>query len=76
MNRIKKEIRKREMKLESDYPFLPYYVKGKSCFDVGNICVEGVTVDSENATVTRCLNILVEKYKLLRNGKLVMEGDE
>ena len=76
MNRVKKEIRKKGIKLESDYPYLPYYIKGKSCFDRGYICVEGVTVDSENATVTRDLNIINEKYKLLRNGRLVMEGDE
>ena len=40
MNRLKKEIRKKGIKLESDYPFMPY--NG----------IEAVKVDSENATIS------------------------
>lgn len=40
MNRLKKEIRKSGVKLESDYPFLPF--NG----------IETVKVDSERATIS------------------------
>lgn len=71
MNRFKKEIRKRGIKLESDYPELPYYVKGKSCFEPGYICIESVFVNSETATVTEFYNVGVDKLiTMKRNGKL------
>ncbi len=40
MNRLKKEIRKKGVKLESDFPFLPF--NG----------IETIKVDSENATIS------------------------
>lgn len=40
MNRLKKEIRKKGIKLESDYPFMPY--EG----------LEAVKVDSEKVTIS------------------------
>lgn len=40
MNRLKKEIRKKGVKLESDFPFLPF--NG----------IETINVDSENATIS------------------------
>lgn len=49
MNRFKKYIRTKGIKLESDYPWLPY--------DYKNITVEGVRVDSENAVVIQYLNV-------------------
>jgi len=70
MNRVKKEFRKKGIRLECDYPTLPYYLKGKSCFEPGYIFVDGVTVDSKTATVKRFLNIIVEKYTLQRNGDI------
>ena len=70
MNRIKKEIRRKGIKLEIDYPFLPYYIKGKSPFEPGNICLEAVVVNSETAEVYEYLNVIVCRHKLLRNGDL------
>ena len=71
MNRFKKEIRKKGIKLESDYPVIPYYVKGKSCFEPGNICIRSVFVNSETATVTVFYNVGVDKLiTLKRNGEL------
>lgn len=70
MNRIKKEIRRKGIKLEMDYPFLPYYVKGKSPFEPSNICIEAVVVNSETAEVYEYLNVIVSHYRLSRNGNL------
>lgn len=49
MNRFKKYVRIKGIKLECDYPWLPY--------DYQNIAVEGVRVDSENAIVIQSLNV-------------------
>ena len=49
MNRFKKYVRTKGIKLECDYPWLPY--------DYQNIAVEGVSVDSENAVVIQYLNV-------------------
>lgn len=68
MNRFKKEIRKKGIRLESDYPWMPYYIKGNSPFDVGNICVECVSINAENATVTTVYNTLVTRVRMNRNG--------
>lgn len=46
MNRFKKEIRKRGIKLEADFPFLPF--EG----------IEAVHVDSERATISTYYNFL------------------
>ena len=70
MNRLKKNIRRKGIKLNSDYPCLPYYVKGKSMFEPGYICVEDVKVVSETATIFRFLNIGREIITLERNGEL------
>lgn len=40
MNRFKKEIRKKGFKIASDYPWLPYQLKGKDCFEPGNILID------------------------------------
>ena len=66
MNRFKKEIRKRGFKLESDYPWMPYDIKG-SFMKPGYICLESVTVDSENAIVYRRYNVLSEEHIFLRD---------
>lgn len=70
MNRVKKEFRKKGIRLECDYPTLPYYIKGKSCFEPGHIFVDMVTVNSEVAIVRRYLNVITEKYTLQRNGSI------
>lgn len=67
MNRFKKELRKRNIKLECDYPTLPHYIKDNSPFDVGNICIEGIVVNSEACTVTEYTNVIIEKYRVNRD---------
>ena len=70
MNRLKKELRRRGIKLECDYMEMPYFIKGKSIFEPGYIFIDGITVDSETATVKVFLNVIVETYRLLRNGDI------
>lgn len=70
MNRVKKELRHKGIKLECDYMEMPYFIKGKSIFEPGYIFIDGITVDSETATVKVYLNVIVETYKLLRNGDI------
>lgn len=70
MNRIKKELRRKGIKLEVDYPTLPYYIKGKSCFERGYIFLDGIYVNSEEGIVKRYLNIGIETIRLTRTGKL------
>lgn len=75
MNRIKKEFRRKGLKLECDYEHLPYYIKGQSCFDVGNICIESVAVKSETATAVVITNTMVEIITMGRDGQLTSEWD-
>lgn len=70
MNRFKKELRRKGIKLEHDYPWLPFYVKGKSCFDPGNICIEAVIVKSETASVSIVTNVMTTELKVSRKGDL------
>lgn len=70
MNRVKRELRKRGIKLECDYPTLPYFIKGNSIFEPGYIFVDGVSVNSETATARVYLNVIVEIFRLQRNGEL------
>ena len=70
MNRVKKEFRRKGYKLDYDYPEMPYFINGKSIFEPGYIFIDGITVDSETATVKIFLNVIVETYRLLRNGDI------
>lgn len=70
MNRLKKELHRKGIRLAKDYPELPYFIKGKSIFESGYIFVDDVVVESETATVYVYLNVLVETYTLLRNGNV------
>ena len=70
MNRFKKELRKKGVKLECDYPMLPCLIKGKP-FEPGYIFVDGVSVDAEKAEFTVHLNILDQRTRVLRNGNFV-----
>ena len=72
MNRFKKELRKKGFKFESDYPWLPYYVKG-DFGKPGNICLEGIFVNSEYATVVELYNVGEYLYEIQRNGKVVVK---
>ena len=51
MNRFKKELRKQGVKLENDYPWLP--------FDMGSVTLETVSVNSELCTVTKYFTSIV-----------------
>ena len=70
MNRVKREIRKRGIKLSMDYPWLPYYIKGKSCFETGNIFVDDVYFDSTKATAVVVYNTIIISYTLTRSGEI------
>lgn len=64
MNRFKKELRKKGVKLECDYPYMPYRV-GQ------NIYMEDVYVNSEKATVTEFLNVIDNCWRMTREGELI-----
>lgn len=70
MNAFKKYLHRCGVKLEQDYPFLPFYLKGKSCFEPGYILIEGVSVNAEKATFTQVYNVAVEVTKVNRDGTL------
>ena len=72
MNRLKKELKKKGIKLECDYKWLPYYTKG-DFGKPGNICVEGVSVVSNTATVYIFYNVIVEKLTMNRSSELVKQ---
>ncbi len=72
MNRLKKELRKRGIKLASDYEHLPFCLKG-SFMEPGNIFVDDIVVNSEEAKVIRYLNIGVEITTLKRNGEFSVD---
>lgn len=70
MNRIKKEFKKRGFKLENDYEYLPYYLKGKSVMDRGYVILDAVQVVREQAMLVRVLNIGIEIYSMQRDGSI------
>ena len=76
MNRVKKEIKKKGIKLESDYPYLPFYLKGKSCFEPGYLLLIGIQVKSETTEVFESLNTMTVRYKLTRKGELEVMYDD
>lgn len=49
MNRFKKELRKRGIKLECDYPYLPFEEK--------SIMIEGITVGNETCLLYQHANV-------------------
>lgn len=65
MNRFKKEIRKRGYKLESDYPCMPYDIKGKFG-EPGHIALDSVTVNTERCEIFCVFNVIVEKVVFSR----------
>lgn len=71
MNRFKREMRKKGVKLASDYPMLPFYIKGKSCFEQGYIFVDDVVTESETASVYVVTNVAVKRITMLRNGNVI-----
>ena len=67
MNRVKKELRKRGIKLECDYEYLPCDL-GK--LGGGALFIEAVRVDSEKAIVTEYYNVDVCKTIMDRQGEI------
>ena len=53
MNRFKKELRKAGVKLECDYPFLPY--------EQGSCTIDSIAVNSEECSVTHYFTSLIVK---------------
>lgn len=72
MNRVKKVLRKKGIKLACDYPVLPYDVVGRF-LEPGHIFIDDVVVNSEKATVTNYLNVIVERRTLQRNGEIITD---
>lgn len=70
MTRLKKEFKKRGFKFEEDYPYLPYFIRGKSIFDRGYIFIDGIGLNKETATYYECLNVMTMATKLNRDGSL------
>lgn len=67
MNRFKKEIKKQGIKLESDYPWLPY--------DNGNVTVDAVRVNTEKATIIVYYNTsIVMRYVMRNDGALIIDS--
>ena len=69
MNAFKRYIRKKGIRLESDYETLPYDVQG-TFGKPGHIFLDGVTVNSEKATITEYLNVMDVVYKVTRSGEI------
>ena len=69
MNRLKKVLRQKGIKLNTDYEYLPYNIKGEF-MKPGNIVIEDVAVNSETATIYEVLNIGISVSRLSRNGKI------
>lgn len=62
MNRFKRELRLRGVKLENDYECLP-------C-PCGSVSVEAVMVSAECATVTHVFNVMAVTQRMNRDGTL------
>lgn len=64
MNRFKKYVRNKGIKLEQDYPYLPFELP--ICFQ----SIESVIVDAEHATVKEVLSSGIGIIKFNREGEL------
>lgn len=62
MNRFKKELRRKGIKLECDYLWLPYEENG--------VFVEAVSVNSTGARWTEYTNVMATCFQLERNGSI------
>lgn len=62
MNRFKKELKKRGVKLENDYPYMP--------FDFGNTALEAVIVDAEKCTLSQLTSSMNVIYYYGRDMKV------
>ena len=71
MNAFKRYVKSKGVRLSSDYPWLPYYIRGKSCFEPGNIFIDDIYVNNEECTITTVYNTLVVKKQFHRDGSVV-----
>ena len=71
MNKYKKYIKSLGFKLKSDYPYMPYPVKGKSPFSPGYILIESIHVSAEHNCITVFYNVYDVSYYLNRAGELI-----
>ena len=69
MNRLKRYLRTKGVKLENDYTWLPYEV-------AYNIFIEGVYINSEKATITTYYNVIMNQQQLNRDGSITFISDE
>ena len=77
MNRFKKYLRSKGVKLESDYPPLPWCVsRQKDPYAPGYISIEGIFVNSEQATFTTFYNVLSDVTKVNRDGSFSDVADD
>ena len=67
MNRFKKYVREKGIKLEKDYPYLP--------FDLGTQSIEAVIVNAETATVREVLSSLIGVIRFDREGEMTYDID-
>ena len=66
MNRLKKELRKKGIKLACDFEYLPFEVSHSY-----KIYIDDIIVNSENASVTIVYNALIDTIILKRDGSII-----
>lgn len=68
MNRLKRELRKKGIKLACDFEFLPFEVSHSN-----NIYIDDVIVNTENASITIVYNTLIDTVILKRDGSFAFD---
>lgn len=68
MNRFKKELRKKGIKLECDYPYLP--------FEEGGLTIDTVRVNTETATVSIFSVSIDFQMRITKSGMIQLLSDE
>ena len=68
MNRLKREFRARGLKLECDYPALPY--------DLGSQSIHAVEVNSETATAMAYYSSFVLVYQMRYDGAVIVSHED
>ena len=64
MNRFKKELMRKGIKLEHQFDCMPYEVRS-------GIIIDSIIVDSENAIIHMYYNVIDLHYHMERNGSIV-----
>ena len=68
MNRLKKELQRKGVKLACNFDYLPFKVSHSN-----NIYIDDVIVNSENASVTIIYNTLIDTIILKRDGSFAFD---